>query len=61
MHVSIATIGPNNGSRRVWLEGQMRAGADFEVGQVKYVVLNGSKIKMIHDGRQWWNVEVTAA
>ncbi len=30
-------------------------------GKIKYVVLNGSKIKMVHDGRQWWNVEVTAA
>lgn len=26
---------------------------------VKYVVLNGSRIKMVFDGQVWWNTEVT--
>lgn len=28
--------------------------------QTKYVVLNGSKIKMVFDGQKWFNVEVVA-
>ena len=28
-------------------------------GDVRVVVVNGSRIRMEHDGRQWWNVSVT--
>ena len=28
---------------------------------IKYVVLNGSRIKMVREGSTWYNVEVTSA
>lgn len=39
-------------------EAHQRAGVQ---GQTRIVVMNGSRIEMRHDGRQWWNVKVTAA
>jgi hypothetical protein len=30
-------------------------------GEARIVVMNGSRIVMKHDGRKWWNVEVTPA
>jgi hypothetical protein len=30
-------------------------------GQTRVVVLNGSRVHMRHDGRQWWNVKVEPA
>ncbi len=30
-------------------------------GETKTVILNGSKITMVHDGVQWWNVKVQPA
>ena len=29
-------------------------------GDTREIVLNGSRILMSHDGRQWWNIKVTA-
>lgn len=44
MHVSIATIGQNRGSRRVWLEGQMLARAGFEPRTRYQVTVAGNAI-----------------
>jgi hypothetical protein len=30
-------------------------------GDKRQVVLNGSRVYMQHDGKQWWNVKVEAA
>jgi hypothetical protein len=30
-------------------------------GDTREVVLNNTRITMLHDGKQWWNVKVTAA
>ena len=29
-------------------------------GDVRIVVMNGSRVHMEHDGHQWWNVRVAA-
>ena len=31
------------------------------IGTVKYVVLDGSRIKKVWDGAKWWYTEVSAA
>lgn len=40
-------------------EAHQRAGV--RPGAKRSVVLNGSRLDMVHDGREWWIVKVAAA